>query len=170
MFDYYLKIYREISTLTYYNFDIYHLAALRQLVSADFSGRDLQMLSIIENMKGKATPSFLSNLFHMKQSAVSNRLTLFEKRNLIKRVKSDIDTRSIFLFIATDGLPLVNVYNSFINQYLNILKRNFSIFDIKTITSAVKKFKRLINPEITDINKIDGSFDKTFFLRNTSMG
>ena len=85
--------YKEICSLTYHNFEIYHIQALNRLFDGDISARDVQILAFIYHSKDQVAPTQLKDVFKMNFSALSNRLPSLKSSILLNVINRMLKKR-----------------------------------------------------------------------------
>jgi DNA-binding MarR family transcriptional regulator len=165
MFSYIIDQYSNICKLSYHCFEIYHISALNKLLKGDYSARDFQMLSYIKHSNEFVSPASLKKIFNMNFSALSNRLAVLEKKEILNRTKLDPTSKFITLRLCQHGHEIVDIYDNYATLYLQSLKKSFKLKDTLILTSAIKKINQIIHKESNDdeINKIKGVSSKFLF-------
>lgn len=155
MRDFIIEKYKNISRLTYYNFDVYYYSAIKKVMGNYLSVKDLNFLIFINSYHPSVTPTTLSKAFYVSMNNVSNRLKLLEDNSYIKRDKAVEDTRQTVISITDQGKQLIAFYSQFMEGYIKYLRKNISALEYLQILSAVKKLKRLMqNNNYNKMNQI----------------
>lgn len=164
MLNYVMNQYKEICSLTYHNFEIYHIQALNRLFDGDISARDVQILAFIYHSKDQVAPTQLKDVFKMNFSALSNRLAVFEKLDIIKRDKPDAQKKMVHIQLTKAGELMVLEFDAYTNQFLDKLKQSFSLWDAFTINATWNQLKKMVYGNENDENPTGKKMISTNFL------
>lgn len=145
MNDLVTKKYADLTSKTFEIFSIYHLKALDSLLDENINSKDLNILNFIYKTKEPITSDFIVGIFYIAKNALSNRLSLFEEKGLIKRFPSLEDKRKTIIQIEPRGIDLLKVYFDYSAGLIRKIRQEMGPLKLLSFRSGIDKMNTLMN-------------------------
>lgn len=145
------------STIFTQAFINWHRSFLKTIEPFELTGPQWMVLHMYLFMGSPMSPSEIAKRLPIEATSISKLLAGMEKRNLIKRRRSNTDLRAVQVFLTDVGLELLKKVEPHVIEQLNYVYGSFSASDLQSIIYLSRKIRdncitwNKKNPELAEL-------------------
>jgi DNA-binding MarR family transcriptional regulator len=145
MNDFTIQRYYDLTRNTFEIFSVYHLKALDSLLEESINSKDINILNFIHKTKEPISSDYIVEIFYIAKNALSNRLSLFEEKGLIKRFPSLEDKRKTIIQIEPRGIDLLQVYFDYSAVLIKKIRQEMGPLKLLSLKTVIDKLNTHMN-------------------------